>query len=315
MSVGARTSDLLKRTSQARRQDLTAGYSALTQACVLTADDAADAELLNDDGAQVWSLPGSRSTLALVHRDSDEAWALLRDARLLKQHQVAVAGPWYDDVRVADGRSVTFWEDPGPRSPDTTLSAWVTAGVHGIDPGAALWLPEHAPFTGLLDGLDDAPLDEAGRRFLRERAALLHHEWDALDWPTPPTVILGAREMAPVHDDGTRARLALRRPLWRGRREWDLVAARWRSELLQGHQADHQAYADTYLGYEQGTTVPAYPFIGAWPGYQVVRDIVVLTHVMGTVRRARVDARTRQKAAHQIACLRGAHPAPWAWGR
>ncbi|MFJ9461362.1 hypothetical protein ACIRST_40620 [Kitasatospora sp. NPDC101447] len=315
MSVGSRTTQLLQRTSQARRQLLTASYSALTQACELTADDPQDAELVTDRPVPVWSLPRSRSTLALVHPDPDSAWALLRDAHLLREHRVAVAGPWYDTVRVAGGHGVTFWTDPGARSGDPTLSAWVTASVHRIDPGSHSALPQHDPFAGLLDGLDDAPLDDAGRRFLRERATLLHHEWDAIDWPTPPTVILGDRAMAPVHDDGTHTRLALRHPLWRGHREWDLVAARWRSELLTGHRVDHQAYADTYLGYEQGSTIPAHAYIGAWPGYQVVRDIVVLAAVIDTVRRAHLDASTRQQAVHQISCLRGAHPRPWTWGQ
>ncbi|MFF2123215.1 hypothetical protein ACFVXH_38425 [Kitasatospora sp. NPDC058184] len=47
---------------------------------------------------------------------------------------------------------------------------------------------------------------------------------------------------------------------------------------------------------------------------QTVRDTVVLTTVMNTVRRARLDANIRQEAAHRIACLRGAHPVPWNWG-
>lgn len=314
MSVGSRTTQLLQRTSQARRQLLTASYSALTQACELTADDPQDAELVTARPVPVWSLPRSRATLALVHPDPDDAWALLRDAHLLQEHRVAVAGPWYDTVRVAGGQGVTFWTDPGQRTADTSLSAWAVAGVHRIDPGSALWLPQHDPFAGLLDGLDDAPLDDAGHRFLREHTALLACEWDAIDWPTAPTVILGAAGMAPVHDDGTHTRLALRHPLWRGHREWDLVAARWRSEFLTGHPLDRQAWADTYLGYA-GPTVRAHVCTAAWPGERVVRDVVVLTAVVDTVRRARLDARTRQQAAHRIACLRGDLPAPWNWGQ
>ncbi len=57
-----------------------------------------------------------------------------------------------------------------------------------------------------------------------------------------------------------------------------------------------------------------YDRIGAWSGYQVVRDVVVLTAVMDTVRRARLDPRTRDLARHQVACLRGVRPAPWDWG-
>ncbi|MFD5437631.1 hypothetical protein ACFWJ4_36450 [Kitasatospora sp. NPDC127067] len=314
MSVGPRTRTLLKTTTPARRLDVAASFEALTQACVATADDAGRAELVSDSPNHLWSPPASRA-LAIVHPDPDEAWALIKGAQFLRDHRVAVTSPWYRDVRAcAEGRAVTFWPDPGQRSPDTSLSAWVTALTHRIDPASAPWLREHDPFAGLLDGLDDAPLDDTARRFLRERAARLREEWDYLDWPTPDSVVLGALGMAPVHDDGTHVGLLLRRPLTRGHREWDLVAARWRSELLTGPREDHRTYADTYLSYEREDQAVDHPYIGAWSGYQVVRDVVVLTAVMDTVRRARLDAGARRQAAHRLACLRGAHPAPWNWG-
>ncbi|WP_371516272.1 hypothetical protein [Kitasatospora sp. NBC_01300] len=313
MSVGTRTRALLKTIGPARRLDIAASYEALTQACVATGDDPAKAELLSDSPNHLWSL-GSRA-LAIVHPDVDEAWALIKGAQFLREHRLPVTSAYYTEVRAAaDGRAVTFWQDPGKPSTDTSLSAWVTALTHRIVPGTAFWLREHDPFAGLLDGLDEAPLDESARRFLRERAAQLREEWDYLDWPTRDTVVLGALGMVPVHDDGTHVGLLLRRPLRRGHREWDLVAARWRSELLTGPRQDHRTYADTYLSYEREDRLPDHPYIGAWSGYQVVRDIVVLTAVMDTVRRAHLDANLRQKAAHRVACLRGAHPAPWNWG-
>ncbi|MFJ6379112.1 hypothetical protein ACIQI7_03735 [Kitasatospora sp. NPDC092039] len=280
-----------------------------------TADDARQAELVSDSPNHLWSLPASR-TLAVVHPDLDEAWALIKGAQFLREHRVAVTAPWYTDVRTGtEGRAVTFWPDPGKPSADTSLSAWVTALTHRIDPASAPWLREHDPFAHLLDGLDDAPLDDAARRFLRERTAQLREEWDYLDWPTPDTVVLGALGMVPVHDDGVHVGLLLRRPLMRGHREWDLVAARWRSELLTGPREDHRTYADTYFSYEREGRIPAHPYIGAWSGYQVVRDVVVLTTVMDTVRRTHLDADTRRKAAHRVACLRGAPSAPWNWGQ
>ncbi|RGD58721.1 hypothetical protein DR950_13860 [Kitasatospora xanthocidica] len=315
MSVGTRTRKLLKTISPARRLDIAASYEALTQACVATGDDPAKAELLSDSPNHLWSL-GSRSrALAIVHPDVDEAWALIKGAQFLREHLLPVTSAYYTEVRAAvDGRAVTFWQDPGKPSTDTSLSAWVTALTHRIDPGTAPWLREHDPFAHLLDGLDDAPLDESARRFLRERAAQLREEWDYLDWPTPETVVLGALGMVPCHDDGVHVGLLLRRPLRRGHREWDLVAARWRSELLTGPRQDHRTYADTYLSYEREDRLPDHPYIGAWSGYQVVRDIVVLSAAMNTVRRAHLDANIRQEAAHRIACLRGAHPVPWNWG-
>ncbi|MFF4379611.1 hypothetical protein [Kitasatospora sp. NPDC001547] len=314
MSIGLRTRLLLKTATPARRLDIAASFEALTQACVFTGDDVAKAELVSDSPNHLWSLPDSRA-LAIVHPDPDEAWALIKGVQFLRQHQVAVTSPWYTDVRAtAEGRAVTFWQDPGAPSADTSLSGWVTALTHRIDPGTAPWLREHDPFAGLLDGLDDAPLNETARRFLREHAAGLREEWDYLDWPTPDTVILGALGMVPCHDDGVHVGLLLRRPLTRGHREWDLVAARWRSELLIGRRQDHRLYADTYLSYERQDQAPAHPYIGAWSGYQVVRDVVVLTAVMDVVRRAHLDANTLREAAHRVACLRGARPAPWNWG-
>ncbi|MFG2918569.1 hypothetical protein ACGF0D_37505 [Kitasatospora sp. NPDC048298] len=315
MSVGTRTKTLLKTISPARRLDIAASYEALTQACVATGDDPAKAELVSDCPNHLWSL-GSRShALAIVHPDLDQAWALVKGAQFLRQHRLPVTSPYYTDVRpAADGRAVTFWQDPGRPSADTSLSAWVTALAHRIDPALAPWLREHDPFAHLLDGLDDAPLDDAARRFLRDHTAQLREEWDYLDWPTPDTVVLGALGMVPCHDDGVHVGLLLRRPLTRGHREWDLVAARWRSELLTGPREDHRTYADTYLSYEREGRLPAHPYIGAWSGYQVVRDVVVLTAVMNTVWRAHLDAAAHRQAAHRVACLRGAHPAPWNWG-
>ncbi|MFF0413457.1 hypothetical protein ACFYUY_23845 [Kitasatospora sp. NPDC004745] len=314
MSIGPRTRALLSTTSRTRRHHITASYAALTQACTTTGDDARGAELVATDPHDVWTLPGSRA-IARVHTDSAEAWALLRGARLLAQHRVAVVAPFYDALR-AGGRAVTFWHEPGRLLREAAaLGGWVTAGVHRIRPGAAPWLQEHDPFAGLLDGLDDAPLEGAACRFLRERAVRLRQEWAAIDWPTPATVILGTRGMARCHDDGTCPRFALRRPLWRGRREWDLVAARWRGELLRGHRDDQQAHHDAYLAHTRADVALPYPHIGAWPHYQSVRDVVVLTAVMDLVRQAHLDSRTRQLAAHQVACLRGAHPAPWDWGK
>ncbi|MFD7593587.1 hypothetical protein ACFV6D_11210 [Kitasatospora sp. NPDC059812] len=314
MSVGPRTRTLLKTTTPARRLDIAASFEALTQAGVATGGDVAKAELVSDSPNHLWSLPTSRA-LAIVHPDLDEAGALIKGAQFLRQHQVPVTSPRYTDVRMsAEGRAVTFWQAPGKPSADASLSAWVTALTHRTDPRTAPWLREHDPFAGLLDGLDDAPLNTASRSFLRDHAAQLREEWDFLDWPTPDTVILGALGMAPCHDDGVHVGLLLRRPLTRGHREWDLVAARWRSELLIGPREDHRTYADTYLSYEREGRPLDHPYIGAWSGYQVVRDIVVLTAVMETVRRAHLDANIRQEAAHRITCLRGAHPAPWNWG-
>ncbi|MFI6155310.1 hypothetical protein ACIBCA_21775 [Kitasatospora sp. NPDC051170] len=207
---------------------------------------------------------------------------------------------------------MTFWHDPGTPSSDTSLSAWVTALTHRIDPATAPRLGEHDPFDGLLDGLDSAPLDDSARRFLRGREAQLREEWDYLDWPSPDTVILGGLRMVPCHDNGVRVGFLLRRPLQRGHREWDLVAARWRSEQLIGPREDHGRFADTYLSYEDRPLERAY--IGAWSGYQVVRDLVVLTEVMEVVRRAHLDAHTRRQAMYRVACLRGAHRMPWNWG-
>ncbi|MFF2548760.1 hypothetical protein ACFVUY_40240 [Kitasatospora sp. NPDC058063] len=312
MSVGTRTRTLLKTTSPARRTDVAASYEALTQACAASGIDARQAELVSDSPNHLWLLPASH-TLAMVHPDPDEAWALIRGAQFLRQHEVLATAPRYGDVRADTvGQTVTFWPNPGQLSTDTSLSGWVTALTHRIDPRTAPWLREHDPFTGLLNGLDDAPLNAAARGFLRERTIQLHEEWDYLDWPTPDTVVFGTLGMVPVHDDGVHAGTLLRRPLTRGHREWDLVAARWRSELLTGLRQDHRTYADTYLAYDMEQQ--AYPYIGAWSGYQVVRDVVVLTAVMDAVRSAHLDQRARAEAAHRVACLRGAHPAPWNWG-
>ncbi|MFE4977546.1 hypothetical protein ACFRAR_36235 [Kitasatospora sp. NPDC056651] len=317
MNVAMRTGDPLKTTSPARRAEVAASYEALKQACATTSGKktqwAVRAELVSDSPNHLWRLPASNS-VAIVHPNADEAWALVRGAQFLRRQRVATTAPYYTDVITAtDGQAVSFWHQCGPPSTDTSLSAWVTALTHRIDPEAAPWLREHDPFAGLLDGLDRAPLDDHARAFLHERAARLHEEWAHLDWPTPDTVVFGTRAMVPVHDDGVHIGLLLRHPLRRGHREWDRVAARWRSELLLGPREDHRTYADTYLSYLDGQD-PGYPCIGAWPGYQTVRDTVVLTEVVDTVRRAHLDKRARRLAAHRLACLRGAFPAPWNWG-
>ncbi|WP_049649887.1 hypothetical protein [Kitasatospora sp. MY 5-36] len=67
--------------------------------------------------------------------------------------------------------------------------------------------------------------------------------------------------------------------------ESDLAAARRRSELLVCPCEEPRAHADTYLSYERDQSLD-HPHIGAWSGYQVVRDVVLLTVVMETVRRA-----------------------------
>ncbi len=302
---------LLKTATPDRKLDVAASYEALTEVCAATADKAGRAELVSDCPNHLWSLPASR-VLAIVHSEPEEGRALLESARLLRRHHVAVVSPRCSDVhRCAEGRAVTFWQPCGKPSADTSLSAWVTALIHRIDPAAAPWLREHDPFAELDDDPDG--LDEADRAFLREHTAQLREEWDFLDWPTPDAVILGGPGMAPVHDDGVHVGLLPRRPLRRGHREWDLVAARWRSELLTAPREDHRTYADTYLSYQCEERLPGHPYIGAWSGYRTVRDVVVLTAVMDTVRRARFDAGARRLAARQVACLRGAHPAPWNW--
>ncbi|MFD9688391.1 hypothetical protein ACFWXO_21855 [Kitasatospora sp. NPDC059088] len=314
MSVGPTTSILLKAAKVARRQRITASYSAVTQACVDTGDTADGAELVSEHpDLHRWSLPAS-DAVAMVHTSLDEAWALLRGAQLLEQQPVPVVRPHYRHVRTHGARAVTFWHQPGRRHGDPAVSAWVTAAVHSIHPKSALWLEPHDPFDGLLDALADADVDEAGQWFLREHAARLREEWERIVWPTPPTVILGDTRTAACYDDGRCPRLLLRRPLRLGRREWDLVAARWRTELLRGHPVDLHAYTSAYTSRARPDLVP-YDQIGAWPDYQTVRDVVVLTAVMETVRRSHLYGTARQRAAHQIACLRGAHQLPWNWGQ
>ncbi|MGW3041763.1 hypothetical protein ACWC9T_17405 [Kitasatospora sp. NPDC001159] len=83
--------------------------------------------------------------------------------------------------------------------------------------------------------------------------------------PSWSATVLGARQ--------------LRRPLWRGAREWDLVAARWRYELLRGRRDDLQPYRDTYTAHGRADVAVPYGHIGAWSGYQVVRDVGVPTAV------------------------------------
>ncbi len=97
VSIGPSTSALLKTSSHARRQDVTASYTALAQACAATGDDARHAELVSDHPHDAWSLPASRA-IALVHTGPGEAWALVRGAELLEQHQVAVVTPYYSGV-------------------------------------------------------------------------------------------------------------------------------------------------------------------------------------------------------------------------
>ncbi|MFD5462825.1 hypothetical protein ACFWIQ_08340 [Kitasatospora sp. NPDC127059] len=314
MSVGPRTRALTRITSEARRHQVAAAYAALTQACTDTGDNAARAELISEHPQHAWWLPASNA-LALVHADADEAGALLRGVRVLDEHRVAVVVPDYDRVRIAHGQAVTFWRHPGQPVRDAAASARATAAVHRIHPNSALWLEDHDPFNGLLDGLDDTTLDEADQWFLRRCSAELREEWDRVEWPTPSAVILGARGMAACYDAGPNPGLFPQRPLWRGHREWDLVAARWRSELLRGHRDDLHAYTAAYTAHGRAELAPPYSQIGAWPDYQTVRDVVVLTAVMDTVRRAHLDAHLRRQAAHQVACLRGAHQPPWNWGR
>ncbi|MFD9684707.1 hypothetical protein [Kitasatospora sp. NPDC059088] len=314
MSVGPRTRTLTRITSEGRRHEVAAAYAALTQVCTDTGDNPSQAELVGEHPHHAWWLPASRA-LALVHADADEAGALLRGARLLHEHRVAAVAPDYDQVRIAHGRAVTFWRSPGHPLRDVAASARLTAAVHRIRPGAALWLEDHDPFEGLLDGLDDVALDDASQWFLRERAAELREEWERAEWPTPSTVILGARAIAPCYGDGSHPRLFPQYPLRYGHREWDLVAARWHTELLRGHRDDLHAYTAAYTAYSRAALAPPYGQIGAWPDYQTVRDVVVLTAVTDTVRRAHLDTHLRRQAAHQVACLRGAHRPPWTWGR
>ncbi|MFF3074212.1 hypothetical protein ACFVSN_40400 [Kitasatospora sp. NPDC057904] len=316
MSAGPRTRMLLKTTSTARRQAITASYSALTQVCVTTADNPEQAELVSEHPAHAWELPHSNA-LAILHRDTDEAWALVKSAKLLEHHQVPVVAPHYTDVLTAGGHAVTFWRPPGPQRHDPAASARVTAGIHRIDTTTAPWLAEdqHDPFNGLLDGLDDTPLADPAKRFLHDHTDQLREEWVDIDWPTPLTPILGTRHAPRCH--GTRAapRLLLQHPLLHGHLEWDLIAARWRSDLLLGHLNDNVGYTAAYTAHANAETRALHGHIGAWPDYQVVRDVIVLAEVMSTVRRAHLDSRTRQQADHQIACLRGAHRPPWNWGR
>ncbi|MER7671335.1 hypothetical protein ABTY61_23115 [Kitasatospora sp. NPDC096128] len=312
MSVGPSTRMLLNVVKAGRQRQITASYSTLAQVCVATADGA---ELVNDHpDVQTWSLPAS-DAVALVHANPGESWTLLRSAQLLEQQSVAVVPPHYRTVRTAGGRAVTFWHPPGRRHDDAAVSAWLTASIHTVHPKTALWLDPHDPFHGLLDSLADAEVDQAGKRFLREHTARLREDWDRIDWPTPPTVILADTGMARAHEDSRCPRLLLRRPLRLGRREWDLVAARWKAELLRGHPADLDAYTRAYTARARRDLVQLHDQLATWSGYRSVRDVLVLTEVMRTVARAELDGRARQLAQHQIACLRGTHQLPWTWGR
>ncbi|MEV7930453.1 hypothetical protein [Kitasatospora sp. NPDC088779] len=311
MSVGPHTSRLLKTTvGQARHQAITASYSALVQACDASGEQSDGAELVDESPRPLWSLPGS-GAYAVVHTDPDEARALLWSAHLLEEHQVPVVVPEYRHPLRGGGRDVTVWHRPGPRYSGRSVGAWASAAVHRIQPDAGQ-LRDHDPFDGLLDGLADAPLLRADRDVLRLRADRLREQWTSIDWPTPPTVILGDLGAARCHGAGTTLpRLLLRRPLLRGHLEWDLAAARWRTDMLAGHLHDHDGYAEAYATHTD-RNLP-YGSIDRWEHYPLVRDLVVLTDVMHTVRRAHLDSRTRQLAAHQSACLRGLVARPWPW--
>ncbi|MER8103238.1 hypothetical protein [Kitasatospora sp. NPDC094016] len=312
MTVGPRTGALITFTRDTTiRAGVRAAYAALTQACRDSGDNAHHAELVGEHPRYAWLLPHSNA-LAVIHDSEQEACELLACADLLRECRVPVVPAYYGrPLVVGRGRAVTFWHNPGRYRPAPGAAARVTAAVHGIKPAGALWLREHHPFNDLLDGLEQAPLNDSTRDFLYEHTARVRTDWQHVRWPTTPTVILATTGPARCHDDGD-YRLLLRTPLRLGHREWDLVAARWRSELLYGHLENQRTYTVTYASCS-GSALAREP-IGSWPDYQVVRDAVVLTEVMETVRGAHQDDRTRQAAEHQVACLRGAHQAPWRWG-
>ncbi|MFF4817768.1 hypothetical protein ACFY2K_24600 [Kitasatospora sp. NPDC001309] len=125
MSVGPRTRTLTRITSEGRRYEVASAYAALTQVCADTGDNPAQAELVGEHPHHTWWLPASNA-LALVDADADEAGALLRGARLLHEHRVAAVAPYYDQVRIALGRAVTFWRSPGHPLRDVAASARLT---------------------------------------------------------------------------------------------------------------------------------------------------------------------------------------------
>ncbi|MFJ8039516.1 hypothetical protein ACIRBX_03250 [Kitasatospora sp. NPDC096147] len=317
MTPGPRTRTLIRFGNAVRARRMEADHDAVTRAATALGLPAEQAEYAGEEeGHGIWSLP--RAELLAYVYPPELAWqaqSLMADAYRISAYGLDVLLPRSDRAVAGGSRFVTFWEQPrGHRvDQDAAAAAYAAAALHLLPPPDRSAAGDHDPFDGLLTGLDRSPLSPPDAEWIRHRAGWLAGLWQCLDWPTSPTTILAGSQPATCYRRVNTRQLVLTRPLARGRREWDVAAARWRSDLVHGHRGSYREFAAAYARFAPG---PSSGDLTDWDGYSVLREVLALGHLMREVRRADLGAGHHREALHRLACLRGeAGPAPWRWSQ
>ncbi|MFI5527575.1 hypothetical protein ACIA8O_03360 [Kitasatospora sp. NPDC051853] len=316
MTPGPRTRTLIRLGNAARARRMEAEHGAVTRAAAELGFPAEHAEYTGEEESfALWALP--RAGLVAYVYPPEHAWQaqpLMADAHRVGAYGLDVLLPRSDRAVAAGGRFVTFWERPRGRrvEGDASAAAYAAAALHLLPPLRPSAAGDHDPFEGMLDGLEQAPLRPGDADWIRRRAVRLADLWCGLAWPSPPTTILAGHQPATCYRHlGTR-QLVLTRPLVRGQREWDVAAARWRSDLVQGYQGGYREFVAAYAQFCPAPSAGADP--ADWEGYPVLREVLALGDTMREVRRTDLGGRHQREVLHRLACLRGeAGPAPWRW--
>lgn len=277
-----------------------AATTALVAACRLVDLDDRDATLIRIGSNAVFRLRSP--VIVRIARDRgamSDAYQQIAVARWLEKasYPAMRALPIEQPVRV-DGHAVTFWESVSEKAEYASIGqvAELIRQLHQLPYPPSCDLPLYRPFELLderLAGLES--IDRADAEFLRDRAAKLRAEYDALAFDLPAGPIHGDANVGNVilGRDGRPVLIDLDSFAW-GPREWDLVQTALFYERFGWHtEAEYREFVDVY-GFD----------IMGWPGYPILAGYRELSMTLWLAGMAKQDDAANAEVHKRVESIR-----------
>ncbi|WP_410646366.1 phosphotransferase [Amycolatopsis sp. cmx-4-54] len=271
--------------------------------------DADEAELIRDGNNVMYSLRGGIVARIGAPGSGEIALREVAVSRWLETAGLPATRAIADlpqDVRV-DDRPITWWKLlPSHRPGAPSDLGTMLRRLHHLDPPQDLHLPEHDPFSGIRDRIQQASwLNGDDHTWLIEHEHHLNDAYSSLASPSDRGVIHGDAWQGNVAllGDGRTVLLDLEAVSY-GYRDWDLVQiAVDFTDFHRLSRESYQGFIDSYGGHDMTIS----------DNFRVFADIQELRWLAFALSKAADNPAAMRECRHRLACLQGDIPRPWTW--